>query len=537
MLFPIGHEDLRGRRWPVVTIVIIALNVVIFLGTHWKMDEEASRLAEIKVNILLVAAAHPDIQLTPSQQRIVDVVRSQNPALFDEIKNEKPENSFDEEQRSEDTEQAQIVAADLGKQLDGMEKDSITENYTYIPYKASAISLITANFLHAGWLHLIGNMWFLWLAGTVLEDAWGRPIYAVFYMVAGVVALLVQGAAMQHSIGGVLGASGAIAGAMGAFLVRFPKTKIKFLFTLFFGFRFLRWKFLAPAYAMLPLWLGEQVLSAFVPGMGGVAYWAHIGGFGFGMIVAVALKYSGAEHRVNQAIEDKVSWSADPRIEKASDAIEQNQVDAAIGLLKSLVAEQPESHEAHDLLMQAYMRKQDSVSAQAEAAALCKINLKAREMDLALGNYEAYCNLGGAKFPTTEWMALCRHLEGKQIWQRAALEYEKIAAAYKGEKPSIYALISAGRINLKQLGNTTEAARLYREVKDSPVPHHEWEDAIRKGLAECGADVPAPAANGAVPTAMASKPATPSTTGAGTVNATNAILNSSAVDIRALVDK
>src|SRR5579863_5761735 len=95
MLFPIGHEDLRGRRWPVVTIVIIALNVVIFLGTHWKMDEEASRLAEIKVNTLLVAAAHPDVQLTPSQQRIVDVVRSQNPALFDEIKNEKPENSLD----------------------------------------------------------------------------------------------------------------------------------------------------------------------------------------------------------------------------------------------------------------------------------------------------------------------------------------------------------------------------------------------------------------------------------------------------------
>jgi membrane associated rhomboid family serine protease len=503
MLFPIGHEDLRGRRWPVITIVIIALNVVVFLGTHWKMDEENSKIAQATWDTVQLAATHPDVQLTPSQQKIVDVFRRRYPAVIDDIKSEKGdvESGLDEEQKAAVAEQAQIAATDLGKQLDELERDSIVKNYEYYPDNTNAISLITASFLHAGWLHLIGNMWFLWLAGTVLEDAWGRPIYAVFYLVAGVVALLVQGAAMQHSIGGVLGASGAIAGAMGAFLVRFPKTRIKFLFTLFFGFRFLRWKFLAPAYAMLPLWLGEQVLSAFVPGMGGVAYWAHIGGFGFGMIVAVALKYSGVEHNVNQTIEAKVSWSADPRVEKANEALDQNQIDVAIGLLNSLVAEQPESVEAHTTLLQAYLRKQDSVSAQGEAAALCKINLKAREMDLAFGNYEEYTNIGGTKFPSTEWMALCRHLEGKQNWQRAAAEYEKIATAYKGEKPSVYALISAGRINLKQLGNTAEASRLYREVQNSPVPHHEWEDAIRKGLSECGAEASAPVMAGASPIA------------------------------------
>jgi len=89
------------------------------------------------------------------------------------------------------------------------------------------IAYLTANFLQGGWLHLIGNMWFLWLAGAILEDTWGRVIYPIIYLVAGAAALQFHAWLNPGSLAPTLGASGAVAALMGAFLVRFPKTKIE----------------------------------------------------------------------------------------------------------------------------------------------------------------------------------------------------------------------------------------------------------------------------------------------------------------------
>jgi hypothetical protein len=133
--------------------------------------------------------------------------------------------------------------------------------------------LITANFLHGGWLHLIGNMWFLWLAGAVLEDTWGRLIYPAFYMIAGVLALQVHAMVNVGSMTPTIGASGAIAGLMGAFLVRFPTTKIEMGYLLFYRF----YRFKMAAYWLLPVWLLMEILYGTSGASTGVAHWAHIG--------------------------------------------------------------------------------------------------------------------------------------------------------------------------------------------------------------------------------------------------------------------
>lgn len=488
MLLPVGHDDLRGRRWPWVTIVIIALNCVVFLGTHWRMDDEDAQIAQVKIQTLILAAAHPEATLSQSQQRFVDAFKKDNAEDFARLSDGKDSEAAELEAGAAklSSDEAQERANDLGQKLAQLESTSIMERYAYFPYKHTAVSFITSMFLHAGWLHLIGNMWFLWLAGTVLEDAWGRALYGGFYIISGIAATLIYSAASHNSFIGSIGASGAIAGVMGAFLIRFPKTKIKFFLYAFF----LRFKFKAPAYAMLPLWLADQFVGAFVPS-GPVAYWAHIGGFIFGACAALCLKKTGVEAIVDQKIESKVT-SGDPRLEKASTAIDEGRMDQAIADLNSLLSEKPDVLEAHQLLLLAYSRQQNREKACGEAVALCKLNLKAREMDLAWANYEEFCNLGGEKFPSTEWMALCRNLESQQQWQRAAAEYEKIAKAYSGERTSVYALVSAGRIQLKNLNNNAEAARLYQEAHDSPAPHLDWDGAIRKGLADCGVDVPAP---------------------------------------------
>src|SRR5260370_21392564 len=189
-------------------------------------------------------------------------------------------------------------------------------------------------------------MWFLWLAGAVLEDTWGRQLYSVVYLICGVAALWGYGLVYPNGVIPVIGASGAIAGLMGGFLARFPKTKIQLGFV-YWTFRPRLLRFSAPAFAVLPLWLVGQLLDGMMAGeSGGVAYWAHIGGFGFGLVMALILRYSGVEHKADRAIQEKVGWSADPRIVEATDLLEKEQFDGALAELKPLGGEKPDSLDA-----------------------------------------------------------------------------------------------------------------------------------------------------------------------------------------------
>ena len=206
--------------------------------------------------------------------------------------------------------------ARLGADLEQSQQSSVTWNYAFHPYHPTPWSYVTANFLHGGWLHIIFNMWFLWLAGTILEDAWGRVVYPIFYLVSGAVALLVHAVIFPGSLVPVVGASGAIAGLMGGFLARFPKTKIKLMWIWLFGLR--RYKFYVPAYILLPLWLAIQVFWGLLAGSAsGVAYWAHVGGFAFGMVGAVILRSTGisahaSSHRGKSLVDPSLRISRVP---------------------------------------------------------------------------------------------------------------------------------------------------------------------------------------------------------------------------------
>src|SRR5262249_54172918 len=153
-----------------------------------------------------------------------------NPGLWNEAKSETRDiaDAWDARMRlMEDKGQLQRELDSIEDQLLNPHGDTILEKYGFIPAHPTAISYISANFLHAGWLHLIGNMWFLWLAGAILEDTWGRIIYPVFYIVAGAAALQFHAWLNPGSLTPAIGASGAVAALMGAFLVRFPTTKIE----------------------------------------------------------------------------------------------------------------------------------------------------------------------------------------------------------------------------------------------------------------------------------------------------------------------
>jgi membrane associated rhomboid family serine protease len=145
------------------------------------------------------------------------------------------------------------------------------------------ITILTAMFMHGSWLHIIGNMVFLWAFGPEIEDAMNPLRYLVFYLVGGMVAMLAQVAASPASTVPNLGASGAIAAVMGAFLVTYPRDRIR---TILLIFVFVRITFI-PAALLIGLWFLTQLFSAGQVAeaqTGGVAYLAHIGGFIYGAV-------------------------------------------------------------------------------------------------------------------------------------------------------------------------------------------------------------------------------------------------------------
>jgi membrane associated rhomboid family serine protease len=154
------------------------------------------------------------------------------------------------------------------------------------------VTILTGMFLHGGWSHILGNMVFLWAFGPEVEDAMGRARYFLFYIAGGVVASLVQVAANAHSTIPNLGASGAIAAVMGAFVVMYPGDRIK---TLLFFLVSVRVRFI-PAALLIGLWFAAQLINVGAVAQvqtGGVAYAAHVGGFIFGSLTTLAMARMG----------------------------------------------------------------------------------------------------------------------------------------------------------------------------------------------------------------------------------------------------
>ena len=166
------------------------------------------------------------------------------------------------------------------------------------------VPLLTANFLHGGWLHIIGNMWFLGVFGDNVEDRLGHFRFLLFYLLCGAASMLVQGAVLPDSRVPAIGASGAIAGVLGAYLVLYPSARVRTLVFIFLVD--------LPAVVFLGIWFLSQLLNgtaSLTPGAGvaaaGVAWWAHVGGFVVGMGLCVLL-------RKDEAPRPRRDWTTRP---------------------------------------------------------------------------------------------------------------------------------------------------------------------------------------------------------------------------------
>jgi membrane associated rhomboid family serine protease len=151
--------------------------------------------------------------------------------------------------------------------------------------------IVTSMFLHGGWFHLIGNMLYLWIFGNNVEDALGRGRYLCLYLCCGSVAALAQAVASPASHVPMVGASGAIAGVLGAYLLLHPAANVRCFVWIVIFFRIVN----VPAWTMLGLWFVMQLISGLSVSAGnpGVAFWAHVGGFVSGLVLVVTVRPRG----------------------------------------------------------------------------------------------------------------------------------------------------------------------------------------------------------------------------------------------------
>jgi membrane associated rhomboid family serine protease len=175
--------------------------------------------------------------------------------------------------------------------LDPVTSNDFTYAYGFVPSHFSVMNIFTSMFMHGGWMHLISNMLFLWVFGDNVEDVLGHGKFLLLYLASGVAAALAQGAMDWGSRLPMVGASGAIAGVMGAYMLKFPHSNI-----LVGGWFIIIYTFEVPAWLMLLYWFGLQFLNGVGSiaqsqlSRGGTAFFAHIGGFIAGMLMVKLLK-------------------------------------------------------------------------------------------------------------------------------------------------------------------------------------------------------------------------------------------------------
>jgi len=234
-------------------------------------------------------------------------------------------------------------------------------HWAYSPTSRLDINAAMCAFLHGGWLHLFGNMLFLFIAGYGVEDRWGHAVYLFFYLASAAAASLFYGAFHAESSIPLVGASGAVAAIMGAFLVVGFRAQI----TCFYWIIFRTGTFKARAYFVLPAWFAGQIAYALLlesRGASRVAYSAHIGGFLFGVVTALTLRWTGLERSIRAVFvdDDEVHseslWGRADRLYRMGDWI------SATPLLERVIAEEPGHLEARLYLIEIALRREDNTS-------------------------------------------------------------------------------------------------------------------------------------------------------------------------------
>jgi membrane associated rhomboid family serine protease len=331
--FPIGNESWISRL-PRLTIGLIAVNILAFAATsliHSRIERELGRLEAAMQSI---------------EQRHLYRLAWEKPNLF-----HLPPDSL-----RQAIAQGEVIPEDDPDFLEWLSyyqkfqetvQSTPFRRWGFVPGAFNPLKIVTSMFLHGNIWHLLTNLVFLWLVGCNIEETWGWKVFGGIYLLSGISAALSHLAAFGGSLVPMIGASGAIAGVMGAYMVRHFRIKIRFFYLVLVIIRPFLGTVSLYAGLVLPIWFLLQFLGARW-GSEDVAYWAHIGGFAFGAGAGLALRFLGLEKKYIDPMldreQEKIKLS--PKLAQAFQMLDAGDRAGARALLQQVMNQEPQNWDA-----------------------------------------------------------------------------------------------------------------------------------------------------------------------------------------------
>jgi len=346
------------RNPPIVTIAVMVINCLVWFflqagdtGKQYEVSEFyfTSGLADIEISHYL---AYRDGRLQPPvaplpEEQFDDETMARNYLAMQRDKSFQQKLNHDEIIVPAD----QVYARwkELRAEYEFKRSQLTSRRYGFVPEQKSLLTSFTYMFMHGSTGHLLGNMVFLWIVGCMLEMGLGRMQYSALYIFGGLFAVWAFWLVYMSSTIPLVGASGAIAGLMGAFAVLFGKKKVKIFYSLGFYFNYLK----IPAIILLPIWIGNEFYQLYGGGACQVAYVAHIGGLiGGALFGVVCLKFSLGFNQ--DVIVDTPVDEIAPLIEKALKHIAELDLETGRNLLEKVLAKEPENTDVLTHLFNVY---------------------------------------------------------------------------------------------------------------------------------------------------------------------------------------
>ncbi|MGA1795601.1 MAG: rhomboid family intramembrane serine protease [bacterium] len=502
-----------------MTIVIICLNVLIFFSTRPSQSRLEHAFGEAFEHVIDFYATHSDIDV----EGIIDNENRDLKNLLLDIKQEYGGGWIESTSTNADREKLK----ELVDELSAIKYSLPSYKYGLIPSNPKLFGYLSSMFMHGGFFHLFFNMLFLWLAGCTIEDKWGRPLYAGFYLLGGIIASQAHVLMFSQSTIPLIGASGAIAGAMGAFLVKMYKTRIRIFYALWLFLFFVKTgTFHIPAYVALPFWFVQQIyfalLSAGTGETGGVAFWAHIGGFAFGLAVAYLMQQFGIEERfIQPGIDQKISIQQHPGLLAAMEKFEREQYDEALADIEDFLRVEPNNLDGNIMLAQISSKQGKNEDAAQAYRKVASRYLADRNHPLAVSTYLDMKGLSSnVSLLPRDQLAIGYLFEKEGNMQEAADAYERLITSYPEAGECMKAAVSYGSMCFGALNRPDKAMELFQKARERCDRYPEWTERVEDGLKKAqelmagrdaaGQGMPTPAAPKADPSEPAGlKPNTP----------------------------
>jgi membrane associated rhomboid family serine protease len=482
LIIPLGNENNTVRRHPWVTYALLALNVAVSIltavaGPGVKMRQHFNTKME-EIGGFLNERPYLKLprDLTPyCNQGCVDEFAQKTQQLV--RRGRMPVEWIVREQQ-------QKLEQLVGEAMK-IRAQHPTFGFGFYPSRPIESSILTYMFLHDGMLHLLGNMLFLFVSAPFIEDLFGRVLFTVLYLITGIVAALTHASFFPDSVVPLVGASGAVAGVMGAFLVRLATARLRFLVFPMIFLPILRFRITLPAFVVLPLWLGEQVLYAHVAGPGSsVAFWAHVGGFASGAVLAGLVVLSGIETRyIHPRIEKSISLQQHPSLERALEARMAGRWDEARRHVARVLAAEPANLDALRLQYDIEVDAGRMTEAGQHAARLLDAYVRRNEHELATDLVNDVCRSEGDGVPARFYLAAGGLLERTDDVTLALQVYRTAVERHPTDPGAFRALFRQGEI-LKKLGETADARRAFTNAARHPACQGGLKQAVEKSLGE-----------------------------------------------------